>query len=269
MQPIDYQGEKFKDFVRNYRTIDDTTGLYRKITIEQAAEMLGVSRNQVYKYFSSPNLDDKLVVKIINAFEVSVDDIWGAPRSPEVKIGNNANLISDMFHVDQEGSNNKYIDIGNGVMLMLTPLVDEYGYAGYLTGFKDPEYLEELPTHPIFVNKYHKGNYQSFQAVGDSMTTINPNEIESNIYHGNIVTGREIIQSHWRSHLHTHQFLDYVIVHKEGILIKRVVKHDVENGVLTLHSLNEDRASYPDFEVMLKDVYQIFSIVEVNQKRKR
>lgn len=182
---------------------------------------------------------------------------------------NNGKPISDIFRVDEEISHNKYIEIGDGTMLMLTPLVEEYAYAGYLAGYRDREYIEELPTHPIFVNKYHKGNYQSFQAVGDSMTSLDPNLVEYNIYHGNIVTGREIIRVHWQSRLHTHAFLDYVIVHKDGILIKRVTHHDVEKGILTLHSLNENKQMYPDFHVKLDDVYQIFSIVEVSQKRKR
>lgn len=181
----------------------------------------------------------------------------------------NGKPISDIFNVDEENSYNKYIEIGDGTMLMLTPLVEEYAYAGYLAGYRDREYIEELPTHPIFVNKYHKGNYQSFQAVGDSMTSLDPNLVEYNIYHGNIVTGREIIRLHWQSRLHTHAFLDYVIVHKDGILIKRVIHHDVEKGILTLHSLNENKQLYPDFQVKLDDVYQIFSIVEVSQKRKR
>ncbi|MEN5085468.1 helix-turn-helix domain-containing protein [Sphingobacterium faecium] len=214
-------------------------------------------------------ITEKYLILLCNNYSVRMEWLKHG-ELPMLEPGkeNNAAPVSDIFQVDEEISHNKFIDIGNGTMLMLTPLVDEYAYAGYLSGYKDPEFIEELPTHPIYVNKYHKGNYQSFRAIGDSMTSTNENTVQDNIYHGNIVTGREIIQNHWRSHLHTHAFLDYVIIHKDGILIKRVIKHDVEKGILTLHSLNEDKDLYPDFNVYLDDVYQIFSIVEVHQKRK-
>ena len=55
---------------------------------------------------------------------------------------------------------------------------------------------------------------------------------------------------------------DFVIVHKEGILIKRVVDHDVENHRLTLHSLNP---LYSDRVVDLVDVRQIFNVVKLQR----
>lgn len=215
-------------------------------------------------------ITNKFLLSLSNYYKVRIQWLENG-ELPIFKLSNDINgaSISSVFQVDEEISNNKFIDIGNGTMLMLTPLVDEYAYAGYLTGFKDPEYIEELPSHPIFVNKYHKGNYQSFTAIGDSMTSSDPNLIEDNIYHGNIVTGREIIKDHWTSQLHTHKFLDYVIVHKEGILIKRIINHDVSKGVITIHSLNENKDLYPDRDLNLDDIYQLFSIVEVSQKRKK
>jgi len=216
------------------------------------------------------SITSKFLVSLSNYYKVRMEWLESG-ELPIFKLENdiNAKSISEIFQIDEEISHNKFIDVGNGTMLMLTPLVDEYAYAGYLSGFKDPEYIEELPTHPIFVNKYHKGNYQSFTAVGDSMTTNDPKFIEDNIYHGNIVTGREVIRPHWQSQLHTHSFLDYVIVHREGILIKRIIKHNVSDGVITINSLNENKDQYPDRELNLDDVYQLFSIVEVSQKRKR
>ena len=133
--------------------------------------------------------------------------------------------------------------------------------------YKDPEFVEELPKHSIIVNKYHKGNYLSFTAIGDSMTSTNKDLMRENIYDGNIVVGREIRKEHWSYKLHTHKFSDYVIVHKNGILIKRIIDHDTEKGILKLHSLNDNKDIYPDFEVSLKEVYQIFNIVDVHQKR--
>ena len=60
--------------------------------------------------------------------------------------------------------------------------------------------------------------------------------------------------------------LDFVIIHKEGILIKRIIAHDVENHTITIHSLNP---MYKDEVLDLADVRQIFSVVESRRQRRR
>lgn len=258
------QDNKIKERIKELRKL-------LKLNQKDLASQLGYAQSTISEIEKGvKNPTERFLISLCDKFNSRMEWLTTGEKPifrPETE--NNAKPISDIFQVDADLSYNKYIDIGDGTMLMLTPLVNEYAYAGYLTGYKDPEFIEELPTHPIYVNKFHRGNYQSFTAIGDSMTSTDEDTIQDNIYHGNIVTGREIIKDHWRSHLHTHAFLDYVIVHKDGILIKRVIKHDTENGILTLHSLNENKDMYPDFNVSLDDVYQIFSIVEVHQKRKR
>lgn len=71
---------------------------------------------------------------------------------------------------------------------MNTPLVLQRAQAGYLTGWGDPEYVAELPTHPIIVDKAGRGEYCSFEVSGDSMD----NGLENAIKAGDIVTGRKI-----------------------------------------------------------------------------
>lgn len=147
---------------------------------------------------------------------------------------------------------------------MVVPLVNEYAYAGYLSGYKDPEYLDELPKHTIIVDKHHKGSYRAFEVVGDSMD----NNTNESIMDRSIATGREIQQHLWTSKFHTHRFKDYVIVHKtQGIIIKRIINHDIETGVITCHSLNPNKQIYADFDIHLDDVKQMFNIVVVTQKR--
>jgi transcriptional regulator with XRE-family HTH domain len=178
----------------------------------------------------------------------------------------NAERIGEIPEIENEEDGAKFIDLHNGQYLMIVPLVEEYAYAGYLSGYKDKEYIEELPKHSIIVDKHHRGKYYSFRSVGDSMDN---GTIES-IPHGSIVTGRDIGMDHWKSKFHTHNFTDYVIVHKEGgILIKRITGHNVENGIITCHSLNPDKEKYPDFELNLGDIAQIMNIVDINIKTRR
>lgn len=146
--------------------------------------------------------------------------------------------------------------------IMYVPLVNQYAYAGYLNGFGDNEYIDALPKMPFILDKEYKGEYLCFEVKGDSMEC----DSEESIPEGSILLCRNVRKEYWSSKLHINKW-DFVIVHKElGIVAKRIIKHDVEKGTLLLHSLNE---FYSDYEVHLKDIQQIFNIVEVQQKRKR
>lgn len=99
------------------------------------------------------------------------------------------------------------------------PLVSQYAYAGYLNGFTDPEYIEELETIPFPTSKLMKGVYRWFEVKGDSMFS---EDAEKPINEGDYVLGRELQRHHWVSELHINQWY-FIIVHKEeGILVKRI-----------------------------------------------
>jgi phage repressor protein C with HTH and peptisase S24 domain len=144
--------------------------------------------------------------------------------------------------------------------LMYVPVVNHYAYAGYLRGYGDAEYLESLPKIPWLIDKEYKGTYMAFEVRGDSM---DDNSRDSYV-EGDKILCREINKEHWKSKLHIRDW-DFVIVHKtEGILIKRIIKHDVAKGTLLLHSLND---LYEDFTVNLADVAKIFNVVQVSRKK--
>ena len=146
--------------------------------------------------------------------------------------------------------------------VMHVPLVNQYAYAGYLSGFADTEYVDNLPKIPFILDKEYRGEYLCFEVKGDSMEC----DSEESIPEGSILLCRNVRKEYWRNKLHIHKW-DFVIVHNtDGILVKRIIKHDVENGIITIHSLNE---FYQDRELHLKDIQQIFNIVEIQTKRKR
>src|SRR5690606_18171525 len=143
-----------------------------------------------------------------------------------------------------------------GKYRMRIPIVDEAAKAGYLMGFADKQYVEELPYHETIVDRYYKGTYMAFQISGDSMFD---GSFES-ILDKSVVTGRMIKRELWKSRLHSHQWPNWVFVTRtEGIVCKRIAKHDVDKGIITLTSLNQDKNIYPDFDIHLDDVYQIFN----------
>ena len=128
-------------------------------------------------------------------------------------------------------------------IIIQVPLVNQYAYAGYLSGYQDTTYMESLPTIPFIADHEMKGKYIAFEVKGDS-----------------------IPQYLWAdSKLHIRKW-DFVIVHEDGILVKRIIDHDVKNHTITVHSLND---FYPDKVIDLAEVRQIFNVVEMQRPKRR
>ena len=147
---------------------------------------------------------------------------------------------------------------------MEVELISKYAYAGYLTGYGDMEYLEMLPKVKVIVDRMVRGNYKCFEVKGDSMVD---GSFESWL-DGDIVLGREVKRELWVPKLHINK-CDFIIVHKDGILLKRIISQDNNNGTITIHSLNPDKSAYPDEEIYLDDVMQIFSTVQLVKRETR
>lgn len=146
--------------------------------------------------------------------------------------------------------------------IVFAPLVSQYAYAGYLSGYEDEEYIEGLPVVPFFADHEAKGNYVAFEVRGDSMD----DGTDEGYMEGDRVLGREISPDLWvNSKLHIRKW-DFVIVHTEGILIKRIIAHDVEKHLITIHSLND---MYEDKVLDLKDVRKIFNVIELQRPKRR
>nr|DAP46111.1 MAG TPA: peptidase [Caudoviricetes sp.] len=142
------------------------------------------------------------------------------------------------------------------------PLVNQYAQAGYLCGYEDATYMATLPTIPFIVDHEAQGNYVAFEVKGDSMN----DGTEDSYLEGDRLLCREI-QSHlWvTSKLHIRKW-DFVIVHQEGILVKRIIDHNVDSHTITIHSLND---MYPDRVIDLTEVKQIFNVIELQRPRRR
>lgn len=142
------------------------------------------------------------------------------------------------------------------------PLVSQYAYAGYLGGYGDPEYVGTLPTIDFTPDREMTGNWLAFEVKGDSMD----NGSKESYVEGEIVICREVEREYWRDSRLFINKRDFVIVHEEGILIKRITEHNLDTHTITIHSLNP---MYPDRTLNLEHVKQIFSIVESRVQRRR
>ena len=150
----------------------------------------------------------------------------------------------------------------NQNFIINVPLVNQYAQAGYICGFQDAAYIATLPTIPFIIDHEAKGNYVAFEVRGDSMN----DGTEESYLEGDRLLCREIAPYLWaESKLHILKW-DFVIVHEGGILVKRIIDHNVENHTITIHSLND---MYPDRVIDLAEVKQIFNVIELQRPRRR
>ena len=176
----------------------------------------------------------------------------------------NAEIIIKYFsnNTTERSNTTNEAELVTEIITKRVPLINQYAYAGYLAGYQDQEYIDQLPTVLYDVDHDPKGNYLAFEVKGDSMNDGSDESYKD----GDRLLCREIPSHLWRnSKLHLRKW-DFVIVHKEGVLVKRIVDHDVQNHTITIHSLNP---FYEDQVIDLVDVYQIFNVIEYQRKTRR
>lgn len=146
------------------------------------------------------------------------------------------------------------------------PLVSQYAKAGYLSGFSDQTYIDTLPTVPVILTQEQepKGEYVCFEVSGDSM--ISSEFPEESLFNGDILVCRNVNKDYWTSKLHINKW-DFVIVDQDaGVVVKRIIDHNPENGDITIHSLNP---IFEDKVLNLSHVNKLFNVVKVIRDRKR
>src|SRR3954468_10829036 len=115
------------------------------------------------------------------------------------------------------------------------PFVPVKAAAGYLAGYADPEFVDELNTFTLPM--LSGGDYRAFEIIGDSMMPT-PS--------GSIIVG-ERIQNF--DDIKTNQ--TYIVVSKnDGIVYKRIMKNNRQKNKLTLVS---DNPAYQPYNVSSDD----------------
>lgn len=165
----------------------------------------------------------------------------------------NCNILQNQKRIE---SNVTFLENTNFIMVSV---VGQYAAAGYLKGFADEEYIDELPKVPFFIDHEVKGKYMGFEVRGDSMD----NNSTNSIVEGDTLICRQIKPELWYNKLHIQKWY-FVIVHREeGIIVKQIIDHNPETGDITIHSLN---SFYPDRVLNLRDVAQLFNVVQIVRK---
>lgn len=112
--------------------------------------------------------------------------------------------------------------------------------AGYLAGYADPEFIDELNTFTLPM--LAPGHYRAFEIMGDSMLPTAS---------GSVIVGEKVEDLNDLKSNNT-----YIIISRnEGIVYKRVMKNTRGKNKLTLIS---DNPSYQPYQVNMEDILELW-----------
>lgn len=116
--------------------------------------------------------------------------------------------------------------------------------AGYLLGLGDPEYMESLPTFSL--PGLHNASFRMFEVEGNSMAPV--------------LLNRDRIIGEWVESLaNIRENRVHIVVHKDGILIKRLVNRLEKRGKIYAKSdSTTNRHDYPTLELDPEDIREVW-----------
>lgn len=202
-------------------------------TQEEFAVKLGIKRSLIGAY-EEERADPRLeVLEIVgDIFKLSLDEL----------------LLKDLSN-----SGNSFLAKRRQQKMMtgdrnLIHFVPVKAAAGYLAGYADSEFIDELNTFtlPMLAG----GNYRAFEIIGDSMMPT-PS--------GSIIVGEKIDNTE-----DVKNDQAYIVVSRnEGIVYKRIVKNNRSKNKLTLVS---DNPQYQPYQVNAEDVVELWQAQMVISK---
>jgi transcriptional regulator with XRE-family HTH domain len=117
--------------------------------------------------------------------------------------------------------------------------------AGYLAGYADPEFIDELNTFTLPM--LAPGQYRAFEIVGDSMLPTQS---------GSIIVGEKVEDINDVKNSFT-----YIVVSRnEGIVYKRVMKNNRTKNKYTLVS---DNPTYQPYQVNGEDIIEVWKAMMI------
>jgi phage repressor protein C with HTH and peptisase S24 domain len=122
-------------------------------------------------------------------------------------------------------------------------LVPVKAAAGYLNGYSDPDFIENLPTYNF--PKIQNGTFRMFEVSGHSMFPT--------LHNGSYVVGQFV--ENWVKDIKDDRV--YIIVSREdGVIVKRCLNRIKKYG--NIYCKSDNRKEYPSFPVNPEDIIEVW-----------
>ncbi len=205
------------------------------ISQEFMAEQLNITRSRLSsweEHRAAPPIE--MLIELSGYFNISIDSLVKIDLTKVqdlrdlLKLGGNRILFPVM--VDKEGND-------------LVELVPLKASAGYLTGYADEEFIENLPriSLPYAVH----GKYRGFPIKGDSMPPLE--------------TGAFVIGKYVEDLKDIKDGQTYVVLTKQdGLVYKRLYNTMETNGYIQFHS---DNKAYLPYQILAEDICEVWAFV--------
>lgn len=203
----------------------------KKLSQEALADELSVTRSRISSYEenrSSPTLE--FLIAFSDYFKIPIDiiiknDLTKATDVSFIEVGNKRVL----FPITVDNDNENLIEV-----------IPAKASAGYLLGYDDPEYIEQLDK--IKLPFLPTGKHRAFPIKGDSMLPMK--------------NGSYVVAEFVEDILNAKSGYSYIIITKnDGMTYKRIENNIETNGSLLL---KPDNKQYQSYSVPIEEVLELW-----------
>ncbi|WBX76604.1 LexA family transcriptional regulator [Tenacibaculum ovolyticum] len=183
-----------------------------------------------------------VLTAIINEFNINPDYLFGKSEvmlTSDVKNNPTYSGVPQVIAVNNTGNEN----------IIYVPI---QARAGYLNGYGDSNYIEQLPSFNM--PHLNNGTFRCFEVQGNSMVRT--------FFDGDLVFGKYV-----ESLSDIKDGRVYIIVTKnDGIVLKRVINRIEQRGKLILKSDNKD-GNYPMYTINAEEIMEVWYVTMFASKQ--
>ena len=211
---------------------------------EEMANQLQIKRSLVGAY-EEERAEPRLEVQeaICALFNISLEEFLFQDLSEKGNAG--AETGSSMSYLDRRRSMKTDKSSSSAPIV---PFVPVKAAAGYLAGYADPEFLDELNTFTLPM--LAPGDYRAFEIIGDSMLPT-PS--------GSVIVGEKVDSIKDVKNSNTY----IVVSNADGVVYKRIITNDDNKNKITLLS---DNPLYEPYQVNSEDIVEVWKAVYIIHK---
>jgi transcriptional regulator with XRE-family HTH domain len=193
-------------------------------TQQEFADKLGIKRSLLGAYEEERAEPRTEVLELVSdMFRVSIDDLLRRD------LGSQKDNFLEKRRQQKLGNSRQHIEF-----------VPVKAAAGYLAGYNDDEFIEELNTFTLPM--LGAGNYRAFEIAGDSMLPT-PS--------GSVIVCHKV--DGWDEIRNNETYV--VVTNREGIVYKRLLKSNRSKGKITMVS---DNPQFEPYAVAMEDVIELW-----------